>query len=165
MTDLFFKNKSKVLYQVTVVNIAMYLQVVCREADTEKVVQTISPIHPETTQAEMYNVRKGNYQIYLEIYVSTNLEISSNLICQCGLNNAVIRIYIWYTSTHCDILAARYLRYIQDRCHNSRAIHFPWPSSHYCKHCWSGGEETTWENHFRSGQQTLQVSSVLFGFL
>ena len=78
MTDLFFKNKSKVLYQVTVVNIAMYLQVVCREADTEKVVQTISPIHPETTQAEMYNVRKGNYQIYLEIYVSINLEISSS---------------------------------------------------------------------------------------
>lgn len=47
--------------------------------NTEKIAQTVSPIHPETTQAELYNVRKGDYQIYLEIYVSAMISICTIL--------------------------------------------------------------------------------------
>lgn len=47
-----------------------HYKVVCKEADSGKIVQTVSPIHPETTQAELYNIRKGRYEVYLEIHVS-----------------------------------------------------------------------------------------------
>jgi len=45
-------------------------QVVCLDEVTERPVQIISPIHPETTEAEIHNLKKGSYIVYLEVHVS-----------------------------------------------------------------------------------------------
>lgn len=43
------------------------------EEDTEKLVQSIGPIHPDTREAEFKHLKKGNYLVYLEIHVSPQL--------------------------------------------------------------------------------------------
>ena len=46
------------------------LQLVCVDEETERVVQVISPIHPDATDAQLQNLKHGNYLIYLEVHVS-----------------------------------------------------------------------------------------------
>ncbi|XP_012935394.1 uncharacterized protein LOC101845075 isoform X2 [Aplysia californica] len=41
----------------------------CVEEDTEKLVQSVGPIHPDSREAEFKNLKKGNYSVYLEIYL------------------------------------------------------------------------------------------------
>ncbi len=49
----------------------MCIQVVVLEEHSEKTVQIISPIHPDTHEAEIHNLSSGSYYLYLEIHVST----------------------------------------------------------------------------------------------
>lgn len=51
------------------------------EEDTEKTVQVISPIHADTTEAELHNLKQGNYLVFVEVHVSPHL--SYGLMCQC----------------------------------------------------------------------------------
>ncbi|XP_059161356.1 uncharacterized protein LOC131944640 isoform X2 [Physella acuta] len=41
----------------------------CEEAGTEKLVQTVGPIHPECREGEIKNLKKGDYNVYLEVYL------------------------------------------------------------------------------------------------
>ncbi|XP_046358181.2 uncharacterized protein LOC124136325 [Haliotis rufescens] len=41
----------------------------CVEEDTEKLVQSIGPIHPDTREAEFKHLKKGNYSVYLETHL------------------------------------------------------------------------------------------------
>ncbi|XP_064633270.1 uncharacterized protein LOC135491376 [Lineus longissimus] len=47
----------------------------CLEDDTDKVVQIISPIHPDTLQVDLHNLKKGSYRVYLEVYVHGNNDV------------------------------------------------------------------------------------------
>ena len=49
--------------------VCFIFQAVCLEEATSKIVQVVSPIHPDTTEAEFHNLRTGNYLVHLEIYV------------------------------------------------------------------------------------------------
>ena len=46
------------------------LQLCCVEEDTEKMVQSIGPIHPDSCEAEFKHLKKGSYTVYLETHVS-----------------------------------------------------------------------------------------------
>ena len=48
----------------------MVLQLCCVEEDTEKMVQSIGPIHPDSCEAEFKHLKKGSYTVYLETHVS-----------------------------------------------------------------------------------------------
>ncbi|GFR62047.1 fibronectin, partial [Elysia marginata] len=41
----------------------------CIEEGTEKLVQSIGPIHPESREGEFKNLKKGSYSVYLEIHL------------------------------------------------------------------------------------------------
>ena len=56
------------IYEDTIASY-VFLQLVCVDEETERVVQVISPIHPDATQAELQNLKHGNYLIYLEVHV------------------------------------------------------------------------------------------------
>ncbi len=45
-------------------------QVVCLDAETQRPVQVVSPIDPNTHEAEIANLQHGAYLVYLEIHVS-----------------------------------------------------------------------------------------------
>ena len=51
--------------------VVLCLKVVCMEEMTEKAIQVISPIHPETNEAEIHNLKHGTYLIYCEVQVGT----------------------------------------------------------------------------------------------
>ncbi len=40
------------------------------DAETQEVVQTVGPLHPDTREAELRNLAKGSYSVQLEIHVS-----------------------------------------------------------------------------------------------
>ena len=46
-------------------------QVCCIEEDTEKMVSSIGPVHPDTREAEFKQIKKGSYNVYVEVHVST----------------------------------------------------------------------------------------------
>ncbi|XP_025107507.1 uncharacterized protein LOC112572161 isoform X5 [Pomacea canaliculata] len=46
-----------------------HFKLCCVEEDTEKLVQSIGPIHPDTREAEFKHLKKGNYLVYLEIHL------------------------------------------------------------------------------------------------
>lgn len=39
------------------------------EEGTEKMVQSIGPIHPDSREAEFKHLKKGGYSVYVEIHV------------------------------------------------------------------------------------------------
>ena len=44
-------------------------QVVCLEEATEKTVQVVGSIHPNTCEAEIHNLKPGAYVVFLEVHV------------------------------------------------------------------------------------------------
>ena len=40
------------------------------EEETERPIQIISPIHPDTCEAELHNLKHGAYLVYVETHVS-----------------------------------------------------------------------------------------------
>ncbi len=50
--------------------LAINFQVVCLEEDTQRMIQCVSPIHPDTFEAEIANLKQGSYIVYLEVHVS-----------------------------------------------------------------------------------------------
>ncbi|XP_041347758.1 uncharacterized protein LOC121367568 [Gigantopelta aegis] len=53
----------------------------CVEEDTEKVIQSIGPIHPDTREAEFKHLKKGNYCVYLEVHLyGTSDVVRSDMI-------------------------------------------------------------------------------------
>ncbi|XP_067685414.1 uncharacterized protein [Haliotis asinina] len=53
----------------------------CVEEDTEKLVQSIGPIHPDTREAEFKHLKKGNYSVYLETHLyGTSDVVRSDMI-------------------------------------------------------------------------------------
>lgn len=70
-------NVSSLRLNILVLSVAITViiflsQLCCYEEGTEKLVQSIGPIHPETHEAEFRNLKKGNYVVFLEVYVSQN---------------------------------------------------------------------------------------------
>lgn len=57
------------------VKIKQYKVVVLDEA-TEKAVQVISPVHPDTNEAEIHGLKQGSYIVYLEVHVSSNSHVT-----------------------------------------------------------------------------------------
>ena len=45
-------------------------QVVCLEEESQRTVQVVSPIHSDTYEAEIANLKQGSYLVYLEVHVS-----------------------------------------------------------------------------------------------
>ena len=43
---------------------------VCLDEDTQRIVQVVSPIHAESNEAELQNLKHGSYIVYLEVHVS-----------------------------------------------------------------------------------------------
>ena len=42
----------------------------CLEEESQRTVQVVSPIHSDTYEAEIANLKQGSYLVYLEIHVS-----------------------------------------------------------------------------------------------
>ena len=62
----------------------MYCQLCCVEEDTEKVIQSIGPIHPDTREAEFKHLKKGNYCVYLEVHVSAAISTWATFLYTVG---------------------------------------------------------------------------------
>ncbi|KAL3853216.1 hypothetical protein ACJMK2_016773 [Sinanodonta woodiana] len=52
-----------------------HYRVVCSEEDTEKIVQSIAPVHPDTREVEFKSIKPGNYNIFLEIHLYGTSEV------------------------------------------------------------------------------------------
>jgi hypothetical protein len=52
------------------VKIKQYKLIVMDE-QSERPIQIISPIHPDSTEAEIHNLKAGSYLAYLEVHVSS----------------------------------------------------------------------------------------------
>ncbi|KAK7102883.1 hypothetical protein V1264_021041 [Littorina saxatilis] len=52
-----------------------HFKLCCVEEDTEKLVQSVGPIHPDTCEAEFKHLKKGNYMVYLETHLYGTGEI------------------------------------------------------------------------------------------
>ncbi|XP_052779768.1 uncharacterized protein LOC128217013 isoform X4 [Mya arenaria] len=52
-----------------------HFRVCCVEEDTEKMVTSIGPVHPDTREAEFKHIKKGSYNIYLEVHLYGTSEI------------------------------------------------------------------------------------------
>ncbi|ESO91438.1 hypothetical protein LOTGIDRAFT_153880 [Lottia gigantea] len=46
-----------------------HFKLCCIEEDTEKLVQSVGPIHPKTREAEFNHLKKGSYSVYLETHL------------------------------------------------------------------------------------------------
>ncbi|CAL1538548.1 unnamed protein product [Lymnaea stagnalis] len=53
----------------------------CVEAGTEKVIQSVGPIHPDSREGEFKNLKKGDYSVYLETHLyGTDTVIKSEIM-------------------------------------------------------------------------------------
>ncbi|XP_076447663.1 uncharacterized protein LOC143284653 isoform X3 [Babylonia areolata] len=52
-----------------------HFKLCCVEEDTEKLVQSVGPIHPDTCEAEFKHLKKGSYMVYLETHLYGTGEI------------------------------------------------------------------------------------------
>ncbi|KAK3579080.1 hypothetical protein CHS0354_029940 [Potamilus streckersoni] len=53
-----------------------HYRVVCSEEDTEKIVQSIAPVHPDTREVEFKSIKPGNYNIYVEVHLYGTSEVT-----------------------------------------------------------------------------------------
>ncbi len=51
----------------------------CLDAETQRAVQVVSPIHPDTHEAEIANLKHGSYLVFLEVHVSISPREASNI--------------------------------------------------------------------------------------
>lgn len=81
------------------------------EEDTEKMVTSIGPVHPETREAEFKHIKKGSYNIYLEVHVSTILQalhimpiLISGYLCGCPVDLSFVLLAMQEPDMSCKRL-------------------------------------------------------------